>query len=335
MPFGYYEAEITAQAPKKQPKPKKQPVQPPRITNLPKPPAPQVEKPVKIPAPPPVVPAVIGNVMEITVAVAGRSVNAVTDFITGLSGTANPLLESRGMSLFCNDTEMTGELILREKKLRQVLVGGASYESTMGADAQSKNVSLLLSRSGMQSFSVRMNFVCVTTAQAASALPPCQAVWVLTDEPVYSGAQDGYSAAVAAVLNAAKGAGLIAYVVMTQLESFGKIRNDNGLCGMENTAYREASKKARAAVGDAAKGVPFVPVQVYGGQLPQASPAGSPVRRMAANYKPEGCHIPMMMTVEGINTGTRFADNELIRDVKAINRAQGAFFRQYGIEIGG
>ena len=70
MPFGYYEAEITAQAPKKPPKPKTQPVQPPRITNLPKPPAPQLEKPVKIPAPPPVVPAVIGNVMEMTVAVA-------------------------------------------------------------------------------------------------------------------------------------------------------------------------------------------------------------------------------------------------------------------------
>ena len=76
----------------------------------------------------------------------------------------------------------------------------------------------------------------------------------------------------------------------------------------------------------------MITVQIYGGELIHSESSGT--MPDAAFYSPEGCHIPMLMSVERINTGSRFVDNDLIRDVKKLSRAQTEVYLQYGIKTG-
>ncbi len=325
MPFGFYEAELFPSR-KKENLPENAGRYAIKDTSVP-----PVSNPVAdLPAPVTAAPSAnVGNIMNITIVVASRTRNEALDLIAGIYQNANSYVEKSGLSLTCFENLWTPHIIMRQKQLQSIFNGGVAYESVIRSEPPQDPVVLIMSRPGYQRYGIQLNFVCMTTAQAAEALPACHALWVLANEDTYGETPDGTAAA---LFTASKQAGVPAYLLLTEFEKYGKIYNDDGMCIMDSDVYRELLLKVSAVYGESLRGIPVIPVQIYGGELIHSESSGT--MPDAAFYSPEGCHIPMLMSVERINTGSRFVDNDLIRDVKKLSRAQTEVYLQYGIKTG-
>ena len=359
MPFGSFDAVIQpkqpkqpkVKKPKKEKKPKaavslpKPPVQPtppappapPVPPVLPTPPAPPAP-PVQIQAPP-VAAVVHGNIMQIQILVVGRTVSEAEDFVAGMYEDINPAIEQNGISLYSEDNRVSTALLDRKKRLEALCRSDKPIYAPANEDQTPKTYTLMLSRSGIQNFSIRLTMHC-TAASAAGSAPPCNCVWVLADAPVYEDSADSYAAAATGILNAAANAGSHTVLVMSQFEKYGKIRNRDHLCSIESDVYRRLSAKLKESIAPSAD-VPIIPVQVYGGlAFDRTDGSGAPIlgeNRFGglASYKPEGCHIPLLYAIEQVNSGSSLNDNLIISTVKKLNKAQTVEFSRYGVNLGG
>ena len=282
----------------------------------------------------------LGNIMDIHILVVGRGRNEVMDFITGLFADANPSIAEKGLSLYTDDRSLANEISERRRRLEALFrIPGAKYK--LSPHFQNGNFVFMLSHSGQQGFSVRVTLHAASAVSAASMIPSCQCVWVLADAAVYETQGDKYSAAAANILSSAKGSYTPAYIIMSQFEKYGIMRPNGTKCTMDGSAYDDLCAKIRACFAQGASYVPMIPVQIYGGLVCKGMTSdgslvfGGNSFGGVGEYTPVDCHIPLLMSVEKVNTGEQFMDNQVIADVKALNLAQKAEFINCGVRIGG
>ena len=339
MPFGYYEAEYKTKK-KKVEKPQVQMNRPAPVRPAPPPPP---KAPVNTPIPPIPNFQVAGNIMNVSILIAGRSVGEGVDLVTGVYENANNLLNEHGLSLYADDNAISFELLQKQQQLRSLISGGSqdSYDPDAGLQQGIRVYTLKISPSGVQDAGIQLNLVCSTCAAAMSALPQCHSVWVLADAQMYDEQDGGYASAASQVLSAAKSAGMPASIVMCQFEKYGKIRNKDNMCSAEQDVYYNLSGKIKGALSCSLYGVPIIPVQIYGG-LAYGGPSDNGGAVFSANrygglvdYKPEGCYIPLLDTIDRVNSARYMIDNQIIHTIKQLNRQQKTEFFRYGIEIEG
>ena len=306
--------------------------------SLPQPPA--DSHPFQLSDPEPPRTAFHDNIMDIHILVVGRGRNEVMDFITGLFANANPAIVEKGLALFTDDNSLANELLQRKRKL-EGLFRTPAVNYKLSPHFPNGNFVFTLSRSGQQGFSVRATFHIASASSAASMVNSCQCVWVLSDAPIYETQGDRYAAAAANILSAAKGSYIPAYIIMTHFEKYDRLRPVDTKCSMDGSVYDELCAKIRASFAQGASYVPVIPVQIYGGLVCKGMTSdgtlvfGDNSYGGTGEYSPVGCHIPLLMSVEKVNTGEQFMDNQLISDIKALNLAQKAEFFNCGVKIGG
>ena len=296
-------------------------------------------------APGPLNDKTINNIMDIRILLTGRNLQSLTDLVAAVHLNMNPIVSDHGLAFFSEDNVTIREILQRQQQIPTVFfmdeVRYALGRPANPEEPRSRCYSLILSRAGYQSFSFRISFLCVSTQDlAAGGLPPCNCIWVLADAPLYE--EDllgGYTGEANGLIGAAAEMGIPVFVLAGQFEKFGKIRMENGLCNIERDVYNHLKEKIVSAIPNASR-CPILPIQIYGGlAFTGMDPDGSLIfgENMfgaMSTYKPEGCHIPLLYSMEKINTGTQFHDNDIVAGIRALNRAQRSAFSYSNIETG-
>ncbi len=294
------------------------------------------------PPPPPVVVDGKGAVMQIRIAVAGRSIAEILDYIAGLHTNMNNLVGNAGLAFFSEAGAQLGELLERQKAISGIFTDPEMTEYRVAdglenGDGAPKAVSWTLSKAGVQSFRFQISFDCVTYAQLlGDRLPACDMLWVFGDALLY--AQNAPSAPggsdALALIARGKEANLPVSLIAGHVEQFGRIRERDSVCSVDG----DVCKKVREALGGG-DDTAFIPVQVYGG-LTFKTVEGDGCLVFEENkfggmreYKPEGCHIPLLIAMEQVNAGADSAGNEILEAIRKLNRVQRTEYASAGLDI--
>lgn len=288
------------------------------------------------------------SLMTLNIRVVGRSVAAAVDLVAGILENANPVLGTAGLSLYCPYNSMLTELLNRQKGIKSyfnsVVVGGNYNPFFIGSDdSQSTSFTMQISRSGVQNVALTLNFYCTTPAM--NDTPPCEAVWAMADAPLYqTDRADSYAGGALACASQAVSENRVVYLILSQFEHCGSVRNSNNICTVDDFLYRDLNDRIRARFGGRlpAGRVPAIPVQIYGGLAfrEQSALDGNsvPLYPNSAGgliaYKPEGCHIPMLMTISQLNP-TANDPNGIIGDICQLNGKQIGEMQRVGVLFGG
>lgn len=331
MPFGTLDAEFTEVKPKepkiKKPKVKKPEVKKPEVkkTEIKEPVIEKIEfkePEIDLYVTPPV-PEVIktaADTMEVTIL--SRNAAVALDLLTGLFFNTNDVVTTAGLSLD-TDGRTLSELQKNRRKLSGLFMAGdISYTQPGSSEGIPTAIKMNLSIAGRQNRGIKVNFTVRDMNTGFAGCEGCDVLWAIADAPLYAGS-DSYSAALASALNGAAESGKPVFAVMTEFEKYGKVSNIGGIYKVERRVMQALLPAVESLSADGT----ILPVQLYGGLVYRRTEGNSLVfgeneyGGMLA-YKPEGCHIPLLFSLEAVSNAGKMLDDEIIKAVQQINRPQ-------------
>ena len=326
MPFGTLDAEFIEVKVKK-PKQAKQKIKKPEIKKpeikMPEVKEPEVKKPeIQLPETPPV-PLVTKHAADtMNVTILSRNAAAELDLLTGLYFNTGAEVSEVGLSLYA-DTRTLSVLQTNKRKLSgSFMAGEINYIQSDLSEGIPTVITLILSPAGGQNRGIKVNFTIRSFSTGFAGSEDGDVIWAIADAPIYEGA-DSYASALTSALSGAAANGKPIFVLMTEFEKYGKVSNIGGVYKAERHVIRQLMPLAEALSPDSM----VLPIQLYGGLAYRRADGHSLIfgenesGGMLA-YKPEGCHIPLLFSLEEVNGSDKWLDDEIIKSVQQINQPQ-------------